>query len=90
MHVQNANRAVLQTNGVIRRVDPVGRELEVTVAGTPVSFDVRIDCAITLRGERVKLRLLQPRDRVRIMYAWVEGVRVADAVDAQPGNAPLP
>ncbi len=90
MHTPNVERPVLQTDGVVRRVDPVGRELEVTVAGTPVSFDVRADCAITLRGERVKLRLLQPRDRVRITYAWVEGVRVAGAVDAQPGDAPLP
>jgi hypothetical protein len=88
MHIQNADRAVLQTDGIVRRVDPVGRELEVAVAGTPVNFDVRTDCAITLRGERVKLRLLQPRDRVRISYAWVEGVRVAGAVDVQPGEQP--
>jgi hypothetical protein len=88
MHRQNADRAVLQTDGIVRRVDPVGRELEVAVAGTPVSFDIRTDCAITLRGERVKLRLLQPRDRVRVTYTQRRGALVADTVEVQPVGTP--
>lgn len=86
MRITHSDRSVRQTDGVIRRVDPVGRELEVNVAGTAINFDVRTDCTITLRGERVKLRLLQSRDRVRITYAEIEGVRIAGAVDAQPGG----
>jgi hypothetical protein len=76
----------LQTDGVVRRVDPVGREVVVHVAGTPVSFDVRPGCVITLRGERVKLRLIQPRDRVRVAYTESQGARVADAIEVRPGG----
>jgi hypothetical protein len=64
--------------------------VEVHVSGTTVSFDVPPVCVITLRGERVKLRLIQPRDRVRVAYTESRGVRVAVAIDVQPGGtAPL-
>ena len=51
-----------------------------------VSLDVRPDCVITLRGERVKLRLIQPRDRVRVEYTEHPGARVADTIEVQPGG----
>jgi hypothetical protein len=82
----NSWRASEEIEGIIRRVDPVGREVEVHVAGTPVSLDIRPDCVITLRGERVKLRLLQPRDRVRVKYTEHFGARVADTIEVQPGG----
>lgn len=41
MHVRNADRRSLQTNGGVRRVDPVGRELEIFAAGALLSFDIR-------------------------------------------------
>ncbi|HVK08386.1 MAG TPA: hypothetical protein VM597_06370 [Gemmataceae bacterium] len=86
MQSPNGCRPTLQTDGVVRRVDPVGREVVVHVAGTPVSFDVRPGCVITLRGERVKLRLIQPRDRVRVAYTESQGARVADAIEVRPGG----
>ena len=86
MQGSNGCRPTLQTDGVVRRVDPVGREVVVHVASTPVSFDVRSGCVITLRGERVKLRLIQPRDRVRVAYTEGQGVRVADAIEVRPGG----
>ena len=90
MQIPSDRRPILLTDGVVRRVDPVGRELEVHVAGTPVSFDLRSDCVITLRGERVKLRLIQPRDRVRVAYTESRGVRIAGAIEVQSGGpAPL-
>lgn len=83
-------RSVVHSDGVVRRVDPVGREVEVRVGGATVSFDVRPDCVITLRGERVKLRIIQPRDRVRVTYTHRQGARVAVAVEVSTASpAPL-
>jgi hypothetical protein len=77
-------------DGVARRVYPVGREVDVYVAGTSVSFVVRPDCVITLRGERIKLRLVQPRDHVRVAFTECRGARIADAIEVQPeGAAPF-
>ena len=90
MQIQNASWLVRVADGVVRRVDPVGRELDVHVAGTSVSFDIRPDCVITLRGERVKLRLVQPLDRVRVAFTEWRGVRIADAVEVQPDGPAAP
>jgi hypothetical protein len=79
----------LLADGVVRRVDPVGREMDVHVADTSVSFDVRPDCVITLRGERIKLRLVLPRDRVRVAFTECRGTRIADAIEVQP-EGPVP
>lgn len=77
---------MLHADGIVRRVDPVGRDLEVVVAGTPVTFDVGPECAVTLRGERVKLRMVQPRDRVRVAYTDGPATLVATVVDVQSGG----
>ena len=71
-------------DGVVSRVDPVGRELDVHTAGCAVSFDVPPVCPVTLRGERVKFRLVQPQDRVRVVYTESDGRRIAEAVEIQP------
>jgi hypothetical protein len=86
MQRPNAAQHLVEIEGVVRRVDPTGREVEVQIADTPISFDVRPDCVVTLRGERVKLRLIQPRDRVRVAYTERRGSRVADAIEVQPGG----
>ena len=90
MQIKNGTRPVLQADGVVRRVDPVTRELEVLVAGAPVSFDVGPECVVTLRGERVKLRMIQPRDRVQIVYAQNSGALVATGVDVRLGSPAQP
>lgn len=84
--VPNAWRPNNEIDGIVRRVDLVGREMEVHVAGIPVSLDVRPDCVITLRGERVKFRLIQPRDRVRAKYTEHAGIRFAETIEVQPGD----
>jgi hypothetical protein len=89
MRVPSDYRPIVHIDGVVRRVDPVGREVEVHVAGATVSFDIRPDCVITLRGERVKLRMIQPRDRVRVTYTERQGARVADAVEVST-DSPVP
>jgi hypothetical protein len=86
MQRPNACRPIAEIDGVVRRVDPVGREVELHAGGATISLDVPPDCVISLRGERVKLRLIQPRDRVRVKYVEYPGVRVADAIEVQPGG----
>jgi hypothetical protein len=85
MQVPSGIRPVVHLDGVVRRVNPVSREVEVHAAGTTVSIDVRPDCVITLRGERVKLRMIQPRDRVRVTYTEHQDTRVAAAVEVRTG-----
>ncbi|MBN9522694.1 hypothetical protein J0H58_29925 [bacterium] len=89
MQTSHACRPTLHLNGVVRRVDPVGREIEVCSGGVVFNFDAPPDCVVTLRGERVKLRLVQPRDRVRVAYAESQGRLTARTVDVQPGDPPL-
>jgi hypothetical protein len=85
----NACRPAASTEGIVGRVDSVGRELDVHVAGTAVRFDVPPGCLVTLRGERVKLRLLQPRDRVRVAYTEAHGRQIAEVIEVQP-TVPAP
>jgi hypothetical protein len=78
-----------ESRAVVHRVDPVNRELTALVDGSAVSVYVPPDCDIFLRGERVKLRLVQPRDRVRLVYAPDAGAIVARRIEVQSG-APAP
>jgi hypothetical protein len=55
-----------EIDGVVREVDPIGRQVLVVVNGTPENVYVPPDCSVLLRGERVKLRIMQPLDRVRM------------------------
>ncbi len=82
---ESCGRAV-RAEGVVQRVDTVNRELVLFVGDTLLIIDVPADCPITLRGERVKLRMVQPRDRVQATYTERCGLRVAVAVEAQPGG----
>ena len=83
MHRRNSFKPALEAEAVVHRVDPVNRELAVFVDGVLVNLDVPSDCAITLRGERVKLRMVQPGDRVRVTYAERAGPLIARAIDVQ-------
>jgi hypothetical protein len=77
-------RPGLLVEGVARRIDAVGRELTVDAGGTLVAIDVPPDCPIILRGERIKFRMLLPRDRVRVTCVDSPGARVASTVEVQP------
>jgi hypothetical protein len=90
MQSPNARRPITEIEGVVRRVDPVGREVELHAGGVAISLVVPPDCAISLRGERVKLRLIQPRDRVRVSYTEHQGTRAAEAIVVQPGGPSAP
>jgi hypothetical protein len=79
----------LRIEGIVQRVDTVNRELTLNSAGATVVIDVPSDCPILLRGERVKLRMIQPRDPVRVTCADNRSIHTARAVEVQSGS-PLP
>ena len=83
----NPGNTLLQADGIIQHLDTVKRELRIVVTATAMCFDVPSDCAVILNGERVKLRLLQPTDRVTVFYlTGPRGLHTARRVVAQPGN----
>jgi hypothetical protein len=85
MQTPLTRRAESQTDGVVQRIDTVSRELTARVGTAVVTFDVPPDCPVVLRGERVKLRLVQPGDRVRVTYAPLRDALVARVVEVQGG-----
>jgi hypothetical protein len=58
----------LQAQGTVCRVNTISRELDLFMNGGRSVLDVPPDCAIILRGERVRLRMVQARDIVRVTY----------------------
>jgi hypothetical protein len=68
--------------GTLQRIDIVCREVVVRIDGAWMCFDVPSDCAIFLNRERVKLRLLQPTDRVRVAYNDEQGRHRARVIEA--------
>ena len=86
MQKRNNDKPALEVEAVVHRVDPVNRELAALVAGVLVSMYVPPGCAVVLRGERVKLRMVQPRDRVRVTYTELDGALLAREIEVQPGH----
>lgn len=71
--------------GNVQHVDVVSREITVLRNNVAIVFDVGPNCQIVLRGERVKLRMIQPRDEVRISFVRRGPLWVAHRVEVQPG-----
>jgi hypothetical protein len=84
MHTSNRTAPELRSEGTVCRVDTINRELAVRAGAAQVVFDVPPGCPITLNGERVKLRLIQPHDRVEVHYVRARGLRVARAITVRP------
>ena len=68
--------------GIVEEVDVLARAVRVLVDGVSRTFDVPSDCVIQLYGEPVKLRLLQPRDVVQVVFTRGEDAVVAHVVRA--------
>jgi hypothetical protein len=75
-----------RAQGAVQRVDTVGREITVLLPTGLAVFDVPSDCPVLLRGEPIKLRLLQPRDQVRVTFSDCQGRLVAQFVEVQPDS----
>jgi hypothetical protein len=74
-----------EASGVVQHVDVAGRALTLVVNGTSKVFYVAPPCAVSLRGERVKLRLVLPRDHAHVVYTRTpDGLR-AHAVEVNGG-----
>ena len=80
----NSRGSALEAEAVVHRIDPVNRELAALVGGVPVTIYVPPDCEVVLRGERVKLRMVQPRDRLRVAFTERANPLVARAIEVQP------
>ncbi len=78
-------KSVLEAEAVVHRVDPVNRELAALVEGVLVTLYVPPDCDVVLHGERVKLRMVQPRDRLRVTCTQRADSLVAREIEVQPG-----
>jgi hypothetical protein len=79
--LNSAQQRSAQFDGMVLRVDLINRELVVFVEGDLVNIFVPVDCKVVLRGERVKLRLLHSRDRVRVTFTRRGDTIVAQAIE---------
>lgn len=57
-----------RVEGRVQSVDLLGREIAVQLPTGREVFYVPPDCPTYLRGERVKLRIAQARDEVRVTF----------------------
>lgn len=73
--------------GVLQQIDLVNRSVTVFFHDGPLTFDVPLSSEVLLNGERVKLRMLQPRDRVRISYFRCRGLLTALSLEVSPRSA---
>jgi hypothetical protein len=73
-----------RVQGVIQCVDTLGRQITVQLVSGLEVFYVPPDCPITLRGEHVKLRMIQARDQARLTYDNGE-LLVVKQLEVQPG-----
>jgi hypothetical protein len=77
--------------GTVQSVDPLARELAVlSPAGCEV-FYVPPDCPTYLRGERIKLRMAQSGDAVRVTFALEGSVLMVALLEIWPdADYPVP
>jgi hypothetical protein len=80
----HSNTTTERAQGAVQRVNTVEREISVLLPTGLAVFDVPSDCPILLRGEPIKLRLIRPRDHVRIAYAEHQGRLIAHLLEIQP------
>jgi len=69
-------------HGVVQRINLIEREVTVRQESGSVTYSVSPGCEVLLNGERVKLRMLQPRDRVRVAFRRRTDGKTALSVEA--------
>jgi hypothetical protein len=80
---------LLRVQGVVKRIDLVDRSMVVALEKSQKLFILSTACVIWLNGERVKLRMLQSGDGVRVFYREAPAGPVALVLDART-RAALP
>ncbi len=88
MQMRSHSRPALKAEAVVHLVDPVNRELAVTIHGAPRRIYVPPDCGVVLWGQRVKFRKVQPGDRVQVVFSVMADPLVAEALEVQPAYPP--
>ena len=78
----------LHLSGIIQKVDLVNRQLVVLDNLQRSSVEVPPGCEVLLRGEPVKLRILQPGDRIHVTFLPCAAA-LASRIEVQ-GNRPEP
>jgi hypothetical protein len=84
LHSGRSDPAIERLQGIIREVNLLDRDLTVCAGTKAAVFDVPPDCPVFLHGERIKLRLLQPRDRVSIAFMRRDERLVAQKIQVDP------
>jgi hypothetical protein len=84
MQMSDTPAPTLQAEGAVCRVNTISRELDLFTNGGRAIFDVPPDCAIILRGDRIRLRMVQARDIVRVTYTVAGGHYAARTIDVLP------
>lgn len=74
--------------GTVQSLDLLGREIVILLPSGSEVFYVPPDCPIYLRGERIKLRVAQPRDEVRVTFAEEDGLLSVKLLELWP-KSPL-
>jgi hypothetical protein len=67
--------------GIVQHVDVVGRDLAVLLQTGVEIFDIPPDCPILLHGERIKLRMVQPRDHVWVTFHRTPQRAIAEKIE---------
>jgi hypothetical protein len=75
-----------RAQGTIQRVDTLGREIAILLSTGLEIFYVPPDCPIILHGERIKLRMIQPRDEARVTFDRSSGMLVMKLLEVQPDS----
>ena len=75
-----------RAQGTVQHVDTLGREITVLLSTGLKVFYVPPDCPIVLRGERIKLRMIQPRDQALVTFDRSCGMLVAKLLEVQPDS----
>jgi hypothetical protein len=73
--------AAFEARGRLLRLDTLNRELTLLVGEAAVELDVPPSCPVVLNGQAVRLRLLQPQDRLRVTYHPALGRGVARHIE---------
>jgi len=82
----NAMGTLQSAKGIVHRVDIVQREVAVLIQNGLALFDIPPNCPILLHGERIKLRMMQPRDHVNIRFTAGDELPIATSVEVQPDS----
>lgn len=78
----------MRLSGMIHRLDLMNRELEMLTNMRRTAVVVPPGCVVLLRGEPVKLRILQPGDFIEVAFFMRGSMRVAREIKVD-GSRPF-